>query len=370
MKVIGILGPKSLLGQHLIFFLTSQYPSYKIIQAHRDIFKDEKKLKNFFKRSDYLFWFSWKNRGKSKELIIENNTMTNAVCKAIKSCEPNEAPVVVFTSSIHEDLNNAYGKTKKYAAQKLKRLQQQNNSLEIFSERLPNIFGEFGKPNHNSVVSTFCFNIVNKKPLNIIEDKTISLAYAQDTVEYLFKIAAKKPAKLKSFNITISQLKKKIEMMWDLYSTSNTFPRLSSKADIQIFNTIRSYIKPQKLQKKYNLNSDQRGDLSELTKSHGMSQTFFSITKPGFVRGNHFHSKKIERFIMIDGNYEIKIRKINSKKVYKFRRNKNEICFIDMPTFYTHNITNISKNKDLQALFWANEIFDEHSPDTYFMEVE
>jgi len=369
MKVIGILGPKSLLGQHLIFFLTSRYPSYKIIQAPRNIFQDEKKLKNFFQKSDYLFWFSWKNRGKSKDLLVENNAMTNAVYKALKSCEPNKAPVLVFTSSIHENLNNAYGKTKKNAVKKLKKLQQQNNNLEIFSIRLPNIFGEFGKPNHNSVVSTFCFNVVNNIPLNIFDDKTISLAYAQDTIEYLFKIATKKQAKLKSFNITIGQLKKKIEKMWDLYSSTNTFPKLSSKADVQIFNTIRSYINPQELQKKYTLNSDQRGDLSELTKSHGISQTFFSITKPGFVRGNHFHSKKIERFIMIDGKYEIKIRKINSKKVYKFQRNKNELSFIDMPTFFTHNITNISKDKDLQALFWANEIFDEHNPDTYFMEV-
>ena len=43
-------------------------------------------------------------------------------------------------------------------------------------------------------------------------------------------------------------------------------------------------------------------------------QVSYSTTKPGITRGNHFHTRKIERFAVIQGEAIIKMRKINTQR--------------------------------------------------------
>jgi UDP-2-acetamido-2,6-beta-L-arabino-hexul-4-ose reductase len=366
MKTIGILGSKGLLGQHLIFFIASRFSGYKIIKAPRNIFQNQKKLTTFLRSSDHVFWFAWKNRGSSLEITEENKYITDSLFNAMLEVGSEHAPGIIFTSSVHENQSTPYGKAKKYATSKINVLRKKK--FHAISLPLPHVFGEFGTPYHNSVVSTFCYNAVNGKPLELLHDQKIDLAYAQDVIKHLWDALNSTATPLPSKNITISSIKRKIETMWNSYEQQAIFPALKNQFEVQLFNTLRSYQDPSLLQKKYALNSDPRGDLAELSKSLTSSQTFFSITQPGHLRGNHFHTQKIERFMMIDGNYEIKIRKIDSKKVYTFNQ-KSSMSYIDMPTFFTHNIRNTSKTKKLQALFWANELFDPENPDTFYMEV-
>ena len=41
---------------------------------------------------------------------------------------------------------------------------------------------------------------------------------------------------------------------------------------------------------------------------------------------------------------------------------------MDMPVWYTHNITNIGTD-ELYTIFWINEFYDSDDPDTYFERV-
>jgi UDP-2-acetamido-2,6-beta-L-arabino-hexul-4-ose reductase len=97
-------------------------------------------------------------------------------------------------------------------------------------------------------------------------------------------------------------------------------------------------------------------------------QMFFSTTKPGITRGEHYHTRKIERFCVLEGKAEIKIRKLFGKEAKSFLVDGAKPCFVDMPTFYTHNITNVG-DTPLLTLFWANEIFDPNDADTFFEKV-
>ena len=103
-------------------------------------------------------------------------------------------------------------------------------------------------------------------------------------------------------------------------------------------------------------------------RSYSSGQTSFSITKPGITRGNHFHTRKVERFAVIKGHAKIEIRKINSKKKLSFNLDGSSPSFVDMPVWYTHNITNIGET-DLYTLFWVDEFFNEDDPDTFFEQV-
>ena len=106
----------------------------------------------------------------------------------------------------------------------------------------------------------------------------------------------------------------------------------------------------------------------EIVRSDGKGQVSYSLTKPGVVRGNHFHTRKIERFIVIKGKAQIGIRKIGSNKVVIYDIEGEDAGYIDIPVWHTHNIKNVG-NTELITLFWISEHFDEENHDTYYEEV-
>jgi UDP-2-acetamido-2,6-beta-L-arabino-hexul-4-ose reductase len=153
------------------------------------------------------------------------------------------------------------------------------------------------------------------------------------------------------------------------YFTQGIIPVLSDTNDINLFNTFRSYID---LEKKFPFrlkqNTDVRGTFVETIKLGSGGQVSFSTTKPGVTRGNHYHTRKIERFTVIKGQARIQLRKIGTDTVYEFFLDGSEPAHVDIPVWYIHNIINIGI-EDLYTQFWINEWYDEASPDTYFEQV-
>jgi UDP-2-acetamido-2,6-beta-L-arabino-hexul-4-ose reductase len=93
-----------------------------------------------------------------------------------------------------------------------------------------------------------------------------------------------------------------------------------------------------------------------------------SHTRPGVTRGNHYHRRKVERFLVITGTARIRIRALFRGGATELLVSGGKPVFIDMPTLHTHNITNVG-DQDLITLFWTNEIFDPSDPDTFAEEV-
>jgi UDP-2-acetamido-2,6-beta-L-arabino-hexul-4-ose reductase len=150
------------------------------------------------------------------------------------------------------------------------------------------------------------------------------------------------------------------------YFEGHCFPELNSKFEINLFNTFRSYIDhsthyPVRLKK----NTDQRGIFIETIKTSLGGQFSFSTTLPGVTRGNHFHTRKIERFIVIKGKAVIELRRTGTIETLRFELDGEQPSFVDMPIWYTHNITNVG-DQELITLFWINELFNPDEPDTYF----
>ena len=75
-------------------------------------------------------------------------------------------------------------------------------------------------------------------------------------------------------------------------------------------------------------------------------QFSFSTTVPGITRGNHFHTRKAERFAVIQGGARrIQLRKIGTEEVINYELNGEKPAYVDMPIWYTHNITNIGEDE-------------------------
>jgi UDP-2-acetamido-2,6-beta-L-arabino-hexul-4-ose reductase len=168
----------------------------------------------------------------------------------------------------------------------------------------------------------------------------------------------------------VSEILLMLKNFKQVYFDRNCFPELNSIFEINLFNTFRSYIdystrNPVLLEKK----TDQRGTFVETVKTSLGGQFSFSTTLPGVTRGNHFHTRKIERFIVIKGKAVIELRRIGTSEILHFELGGEQPSFVDMPVWYTHNITNVGDN-ELITLFWINEFFNPEDPDTFFEDVK
>jgi len=115
--------------------------------------------------------------------------------------------------------------------------------------------------------------------------------------------------------------------------------------------------------------ADSRGVFVETIKLGVGGQVSFSTTVPGITRGNHFHTRKIERFTVIKGSARIQLRKVGTTEILNLDVNGSEPAYVDMPVWYTHNITNTG-NDELYTQFWINEWYNPEDGDTFFEKVE
>ena len=155
----------------------------------------------------------------------------------------------------------------------------------------------------------------------------------------------------------------------EIYQDKGEIPELNNIFELNLFNTFRCYMDtPNHFPVKLNKHTDLRGSFVEIIRLGIGGQVSFSTTKPGIIRGNHFHTRKIERFAVIKGKALIQLRKIGSDEVSDFYLNGDEPAYVDMPIWYTHNIKNIGEDT-LYTNFWINEPYNPEDADTYLEDV-
>lgn len=359
---IGITGAKGLLGWHLSCFLKA-HGAHTRIRADRDDFESAGRLQEFVASCDAIVHFAGMNRG-DDDLVEEVNI--RLVDQIIAACRSENAlPHVLFSSSTHVTRDTAYARSKRVCAEKLQAWAKAAGS-KFTNVIIPNVFGEGGKPFYNSAVSTFCHQLANGQTPQILNDATNELIHAQRVCANIVEFIESREAgerRLTGTPLSVSALLKKISDFDQSYRGA-VIPDLRDSFDLSLFNTYRSYLYPGYYPITTKLHIDDRGSLFEAVKSLNGGQTFISTTKPGITRGNHYHLKKIERFLVLRGEAKIQIRRLFSDEIREFAVSGREPVIIDIPTLHTHNITNTG-HEEVTTLFWAHEIFDPARPDTF-----
>ena len=349
---VAITGENGFLGYHLTqHFIYKK--KYEVVKLGRNFLDSIEKIQD----CNWLIHAAGVNRGQdvgTQNIKITQDLVDNLYKYNIKVN-------ITFTSSTQEDLNNDYGKSKKECIRILQEYCVRVGTLFI-SWKVPNLFGPFGKPNYNSVVATFCYNLANN-----IESKyntnDITLCYVTDAVDIISEFDPK--LKFNSTAIVVEDLFKQLQEYYIKYR-DGIIPKLVSKFNIDLFNTLRSYMSPHHT---FARHVDDRGYLIELLKSEqSQTQIFFSTTKPGITRGNHFHFNKVERFCVLKGEATIGMRRVGTVESKSYLIKDTDNAVVDMPVLYTHNLTNTG-DEELVCAFWTNEIFDKDNPDTYFEQV-
>lgn len=370
---IGITGQAGFVGTHLYNTLRLQPDKYERIDFQKSYLNNDAQLDTFTSQCDVIVHLAAMNRHNDPEVIY--NTNIELVKKIINSCErTNSKPHILFSSSTQEERDNLYGKSKKEGRSLFVEWAKKNNAT-FTGLIIPNVFGAFGHPYYNSVVATFCHQLTNNETPKIDVDGDMKLIYVEELVKEIIQRIHQPEQQINNiqvphnYEIKVSALLKKLEGYKADYFDKGIIPDLDNTFDKNLFITFLTYINhktffPFKLKK----NTDARGSFVETVRLGSGGQVSFSTTVPGITRGNHYHTRKAERFAVIKGKALIELRKINTTEILSFELDGNEPSFVDMPIWYTHNIKNIG-DEELYTIFWINELYDPNDPDTYFENV-
>ena len=377
MVKIGITGQNGFIGNHL-FTTLSLDDSIELIPFERHFFDEGNLLESFVSNCDIIVHLAAINRHEDQQVIYDTNV--ELVSKLIKACEnTNSKPHIIFSSSTQELKDNLYGKSKK-DGKALLETWSLNSKGKITSVTIPNVFGPFGKPNYNSFIATFCYKLTHNEVPEIHVDSKVDLIYVNELVSAFIGII-KDDIKTTEFNSScfeyvvphtssnkVSDILNLLISFKDNYLMKGVIPSLEEPFEKALFNTFRCYVPEDHYPVLFQKHSDPRGCFVEIARTNTSGQFSFSTTVPGITRGNHFHTRKAERFAVINGKALIQLRKIGTNKVIDYYLDGENPAYVDMPIWYTHNIKNIG-DTELVTLFWINEPYNPEDADTYFENV-
>lgn len=340
-----------------------------------DIDTEPSKLDEYCGLADFVFHLAGVNRPKDEKEFMEGNFgFTSELLECLKS-HGSHAPIMI-SSSIQAALDNPYGLSKK-AGEDLIFGYGRENGVKTLVYRFPNVFGKWCRPNYNSAVATFCYNIAHDLPITVNDrSHMMTLVYVDDIVcELLCALEGGENREGEYCRVPVEHkitLGEIADMLYSFKESRETklVPDMTEGSfSKKLYSTYLTYLDPGNFAYKLKMNCDDRGSFTEILRTVNAGQFSVNISKPGITKGQHWHNTKNEKFVVVSGHGLIQLRKIGSEEVVNYEVSGDEITVVDMIPGYTHNIINLSDTEDLVTFMWCNECFNPDKPDTYFEEV-
>ncbi|PKH10179.1 NAD-dependent epimerase/dehydratase family protein [Planomicrobium sp. MB-3u-38] len=370
MTKILVTGANGFVGKNLVAELRNQGYKDLYLFNRESSFED---LENYTKDCDFVFHLAGVNRPENEsEFKKGNHGLTSRLLQLLK--KNKNKTKVLMTSSIQAEKNNPYGQSKKAGENELFAYTQETGA-KTFIYRLPNLFGKWSKPNYNTVVATYCYNIARDLDIHISNSAVLlELAYIDDVLEEFMRALKGNPSVNGDFciipvthNITLGELANQIRNF--KYSrTSLAVPVMNDELTKKLYSTYLSFLPEDNFSYDLKMNIDNRGSFTEFLRTPDRGQVSVNISKPGITKGNHWHHTKNEKFLVVSGNGLIRFRNIDSTEIIEYYVNGDKLKVVDIPTGYTHSIVNIGET-DLVTVMWVNESFEPDKPDTHYLEV-
>ena len=319
------------------------------------------------KDSDFIVHLAGENRPvDEQDFNVGNAKLTESICEVVRSTG-RKIPIIL-ASSTQATLDNAYGKSKLAAETAIDKLGDDTES-PAYIYRLPGVFGKWCKPNYNSVVATFCYNISHDLPIQVNNPSfELTLVYIDDVVdEFVSIIQDKKNSNTElsiqpEYKIKLGELSRQIQRFHDSRD-SLISEKVGSGLIGKLYSTYVSYFSPEYFSYSIPVYTDERGMFAEVLKTEDSGQFSFFTAGPGVTRGGHYHHSKTEKFLVIRGSARFSFRHIVSNEGYEIVTSSNELKIVETVPGWSHDITNIG-TEEMIVMLWANEIFDPDNSDT------
>lgn len=369
---ILITGYAGFVGKNLVAELKNQGYENLLLFERGDT---PETLAHYAAQASFVIHLAGINRPKDPSEFYSGNAGLTDVLLAELEKAANKAPVLV-TSSVQAVLDNDYGKSKKQAEDAIFAHGDKMGS-PVYVFRMEGVFGKWCRPNYNSVVATFCHNIARDLPIQVRDPAfELPLVYIDDVVRCILDALDGKVQKDEEgicrirpvHSVTLGRL---AELLYSFKESRQSLavPALSPDSfEKKLYSTYLSYLPTDAFKYPLTMHTDERGSFTEFLRSSERGQVSVNISKPGIVKGNHWHHTKNEKFLVVKGQGLIRLRRIDSQEVLEYPVSGDKLEVVDIPVGYTHSIENVG-SEDMITVMWANEAFDPDHPDTYFLKV-
>ena len=325
------------------------------------------------READFVFHLAGVNRPENpEEFYTGNRDLTQQLVDRIE--KNGKAIPIVLSSSIQAERDNDYGQSKR-AAEKVLSSYAEHTGAAVYLYRLPNVFGKWSRPNYNTVIATWCYNITRDLPIQIHDESAeLDLVYIDDVVEHFVRhldedhrsgVHMERVAPV--YHKTLGEIRDILIAFKESRETL-IIPRVGRGFERALYATYLSFLPADQFAYSLKGYEDDRGTFYEFLKTLDSGQFSISTTAPGITRGNHYHNTKNEKFLVIKGEASIKLRQIHGDEIIEYKVSDKKMEVVEMIPGYTHDITNTG-DSEMILLLWANEIFDRDNPDTYFLKV-
>ena len=361
---ILVTGSRGFVGKNLVVRL-GELAGFEVLRFDRDDVLST--LVDKVRQADAIVHLAGENRPKDEADFARGNAyLTNALCVAVQT-SGRKIPIIL-ASSIQVQLSNPYGQSKRAAEQAVEQLATDTDNPAVIY-RLPNVFGKWCKPNYNSVVATFCYNIANDLPIQINDSSTrLRLVYVDDVVsEFLRALESISDGVRWSevtpeYTITLGELAAQIEAFKNCRSNLIS-ERVGTGLVRALYATYISYLPPSRFAYDLPRYGDERGVFVEMLKTSDSGQFSYFTAHPGVTRGEHYHHSKTEKFLVIRGSARFGFRHIVTNETFEVLTSGDMPQIVETAPGWAHDITNVGK-EEMIVMLWANEIFDQDHTDT------
>jgi UDP-2-acetamido-2,6-beta-L-arabino-hexul-4-ose reductase len=364
MKVL-ITGANGFIGKNLTMQL-AVHEDFKVLHYSRE--SNPNDLRLAVMEADFICHMAGVNRPDDVDEFARVNTgLTQTICQAVQN-SGRRIPII-FSSSAQAEQNNPYGASKLAAEQELLK-HSEKTGIPVYIFRLPHIFGKWCRPNYNSVVGTFCYNIAHDLPIRINDPSySLNLVYIDDLVAAFVRIMTGKEAckefyKVQpSYTISVGELADQIQAFRTSRGTLVS-ERVGDGLTRALYATYISYLSPVGFVYEVPKYTDPRGVFVEMLKTRDSGQFSFFTAHPGVTRGGHYHHSKTEKFLVIKGSARFRFRHTQTQELHEVLTSGDKPEIVETIPGWSHDITNVG-NDEMIVMLWANEIFDRDRPDTY-----
>lgn len=368
MKRIVITGAKGLIGWHAHARLHAancaatfkgEPAPFDIVALDHAAFDDDAALQAAVDGAQAVLHFAGVNRASDDVVEAANPAIASRLAEACKIA--GNKPYIIYANSTHAASDTPYGRSKRIAGEVLSRVGGGYTDMV-----LPHIFGECARPRYNNVTATFIEAVIAGETPDINPEGRVALLHAGAAAQAALDTVVNGTTgtlRPEAHDIAVTDLFALLQQFHANYQ-ANIYPDLGDPFTVALFNSYRAALYPSGFPRPLKLNTDARGTLFEAVKGGGGGQTFLSTTQPGITRGDHFHLNKVERFLVVQGEAMIRIRKVLGNEVWEYRVSGDTPAPVDMPTLHTHSIENTG-DTELLTLFWTHDLFDPANPDTF-----
>jgi len=364
-----VTGAKGFIGKNLGFRLGEE-SGIELLEFIRG--DSIEALNRLVMQSDAIIHLAGENRPANiADFTLVNIDLTNQVLEAIKKTGRNIP--MIFASTTQAEHDNPYGQSKLAAEHMVEAFAKEtNNPVMIY--RLPGVFGKWSKPNYNSVVATFCFNIARGLEIQVNDESTIlDLVYIDDLADDILLALNNINPGLSWGELRTTYAISLGDLATQIFAYKNSRVSLISEhvgtgLARALYSTYISFLPADSFCYDLPNYGDERGNFVEMLKTKESGQfSFFSIN-PGVTRGSHYHHSKTEKFVVVKGIARLRFRHLITQQIHEIIISDDKSQVVDSIPGWVHEITNIGET-DAIILLWANEIFDRENPDTITHEV-